>query len=247
MNLKESWKLEENQSMEGWDFSHIKNRWEEEPLPFDYKGIVLEHLSDDDILLDMGTGGGEFLLSLNHPYKNTYATEGYLPNLEYCKEHLSPLGITVEGIDKSGHIPYDDGQFDIIINKHSSYDISEVKRVLKKDGLFITQQIGCLNNRALSRVFIEDFELPNKNNHLKKQAELFLNDGFEILDKMVYHPSIRFYDIGALVFFCKKIVWEFPDFSVDKYYDQLLRLYDECQYKGYIESIEHRYLLICRK
>lgn len=60
MNLKESWKIDEMQSMKGWDFSHIKDRWEEEKLPFDYKEIVLKYLCDDHVLLDMGTGGGEF-------------------------------------------------------------------------------------------------------------------------------------------------------------------------------------------
>ena len=33
-------------------------------------------------LLDMDTGGGEFLLSLGHPFERTAATEGYPPNVE---------------------------------------------------------------------------------------------------------------------------------------------------------------------
>lgn len=247
MNLKEAWKQDENQSMKGWDFSHIIKRWEEEPLPFDYKDLILKHLKKEDKILDMGTGGGEFLLSLNHAYENTFATEGYRPNLEYCWEHLSPLGVTVKGIDGSGTIPYDDNMFDIIINKHSSYDISEVRRVLKDDGIFITQQIGCLNNRELSRVFISDFKLPKEDNYLNAQEKAFIESGFEVVDSNEYFPIIKFYDVGALVFFCKKIVWEFPDFSVDKYYNKLVDLHDKCLYDGYIGSMEHRYLLICKK
>ena len=37
-------------------------------------------------LLDMETGGGEFLLSLNHSKHNTSAIEGYQPNVELCKK-----------------------------------------------------------------------------------------------------------------------------------------------------------------
>lgn len=39
-------------------------------------------------------------------------------------------------------LPYEDESMDIIINRHESYDIYEVYRVLKKGGIFITQQVG---------------------------------------------------------------------------------------------------------
>jgi len=247
MHLKEKWLADENQSMKGWDFSHIETRWSEEGLPFDYRTSVLNHLDSTMTLLDMGTGGGEFLLSLNHPYQLTYATEGYRPNYDYCVEQLGPLGITTKYIDKKDHIPYEDQLFDMVINKHSSYKLDEVKRVLKPGGLFITQQVGAYNNRSLSQEFIKDFELPAKDNKLKVQERLFKEEGFEILDQGEAFPELKFYDIGALVFFCKKIIWEFPDFSVDRYYDQLLDLHRRCQADGYISSKEHRFFIVARK
>lgn len=246
MNLKERWTCDENQSMKGWDFSHIKGRWYEEVLPFDYKKTVMQYLKDELLLLDMGTGGGEFLLTLNHPYDKTYATEGYQPNLDYCIENLVPLGISVERIHKNRKLPFKDDMFNIIINKHSSYSIKEIKRVLKKDGIFVTQQIGAFNNRDLSKVFIENFELPDKSKHMDIQTKEFVKQGFDILESKEYFPKIRFFDIGALVFFCNTIVWEFPDFSVDKYFNELLSLHQECEKKGFVESKEHRYFLVCK-
>ena len=65
--LKELWNKEEKNAFEGWDFSYLENRWEDEGLPWDYKDILKRYLNLDFKLLDMGTGGGEFLLSLNHP------------------------------------------------------------------------------------------------------------------------------------------------------------------------------------
>lgn len=73
--LKELWKKEEENSFKGWDFSHLKNRWIDEKLPWDYREILDKYLKPDYKLLDMGTGGGEFLLTLNHPYNNTSVTE----------------------------------------------------------------------------------------------------------------------------------------------------------------------------
>lgn len=93
--LRSIWKQEEEVAhIYGWDFSHIHGRYEEEnDLPWDYEKIVRQYLKRDLNIMDYDTGGGEFLLSLNHPYSRTAATEGYPPNVELCSEKLLPLGI----------------------------------------------------------------------------------------------------------------------------------------------------------
>ncbi len=67
--LRELWKQEENAAhIHGWDFSHIRGRYEaERDLPWDYESAVRSYLREDTELLDYDTGGGEFLLSLKHP------------------------------------------------------------------------------------------------------------------------------------------------------------------------------------
>jgi len=65
------WKKEEsNINIKGWDFSHIAEKWHCPEPPWNYKLIVKSYLKDTDILLDMGTGGGEVLLTLGHPSRN---------------------------------------------------------------------------------------------------------------------------------------------------------------------------------
>ena len=88
--LRKIWKAEEALAhIHGWDFSHIDSRYREEgSLPWDYRKIILSHLGDRDYLLDMDTGGGEFLLSLGHPYSRTSATEAYPPN-GFCKSNMT--------------------------------------------------------------------------------------------------------------------------------------------------------------
>ena len=70
--LKEEWLKEEKKAhIHGWDFSHIYGRYsEEENLPWDFRTVINKYLKNDMKLLDMETGGGEFLLSLNHPKHN---------------------------------------------------------------------------------------------------------------------------------------------------------------------------------
>ncbi|MGO2971662.1 MAG: SAM-dependent methyltransferase, partial [Lactiplantibacillus plantarum] len=46
--LERSWFEEAQQSMHGWDFSHLAGRWQTADLPWDYAALVREHLSADD-------------------------------------------------------------------------------------------------------------------------------------------------------------------------------------------------------
>ena len=248
MDYYNKWKEEENKSFQGWDFSHLDGRMIEEPLPWDYKEVIQQHLTKDMMLLDLGTGGGEFLLTLNHPYDKTAVTEGYEPNYQLCMERLRPLGVQVKKIYEGDLIPYEDNMFDIVINRHESSNIEEIKRVLKPGGYYITQQVGEKNNINLSDkllgpnndriVFDNDYLVIV--NRLKKK-------GFNIIRQEECSPKVIFKDVGAFVYFAKIIEWEYVGFSVDTHYDKLLEFQKEIEETGSVIGKAHRYLIIARK
>lgn len=247
--LKSIWKKEEDVAhIHGWDFSHIRGRYEEEDdLPWDYETIIRKYLNDDMNIMDYDTGGGEFLLSLKHPYNKTSATEGYQPNVELCKEVLLPLGIDFKECNDPSKIPFEDESFDIIINRHGEFCAKEVYRLLKKGGLFITQQVGEDNDRDLVEMVLSNTPKPFPGLNLKEQKKIFEAAGFEIVEgEEVYRP-IKFYDVGAFVWFARIIEWEFPDFSVDKCFEYLLKMQKTVEEKGYVEGSIHRYYLVARK
>lgn len=105
--LIDIWKREESVAhIHGWDFSHIEGKYTEETdLPWNYQNIILDYLKPEMKLLDIDTGGGEFLLSLRHPYVKTSATEAYPPNIQLCKETLLPLGIDFRAGDGKDMLP----------------------------------------------------------------------------------------------------------------------------------------------
>lgn len=247
-DLKRIWKCEEDRVFAGWDFSYLDGRTIEEELPWSYETIVRRHLKPDDVLLDMGTGGGEFLLTLNHPYHKTYVTEAYPPNIELCHKKLGGLGIHVSGVLEDGILPFDDGSMDIIINRHESYDLDEVYRVLRHGGIFITQQVGGENNVEFSNQLCNAVVRTNDlKNTMKYQSGKFVDVGFTVIDSDEYFPNLKFLDTGALVYFAKIIEWEFIDFSVDNCFEELLMIEKEIDDKGFITSKEHRYYIEARK
>lgn len=95
-------------------------------IPWDYRSVVLSFLKDEDKLHDMGTGGREFLLTLEHPYVLTYVTEAYPPNVELCRKRLEPLGITVKQVYEDDMLPFENEFFAVVINRHEYFGESEM-------------------------------------------------------------------------------------------------------------------------
>lgn len=246
--LRAYWEAEEAQDFQGWDFSRLSGRMLEQELPWNYREAVLEHMNDGTTLLDMGTGGGEFLLSLSPPRGSTYATESYLPNVELCKKKLPAYGIEVRAVEKDEELPFENGMFDRVINRHESFCISEVRRILKPGGLFLTQQVGGQNNRELSQFLLgEDASHTDPEFDLYNTVQELESNGFLILKQEEHFPELTFLDIGALVQFARIIEWEFPNFTVERCYPQLMRLQNRLQKDGKITSREHRFMIIARR
>lgn len=108
----------------------------------------------------MDTGGGEFLLSLEHPYHKTAATEAWEPNIRLCRERLLPLGIDFRETDGTGLLPFPDETFELVINRHGDYQPEEVFRILSPGGTFVTQQVGGENDRELRELLLPEVSPP---------------------------------------------------------------------------------------
>lgn len=195
----------------------------------------------------MGTGGGELILKLGHPFQLISVTEGWEPNLLLCRERLEPLGITVRYISDDDKLDSPNEQFDLIINRHESFDMAEVNRVLKLGGYIITQQVGGQNDRELIEKLLGDVTLEFSNHDLYNNVQILKNAGFTVLEQMEEITEMKSYDLGAVVYYAKQCVWEFPDFSVDRYFKELKAIGNEIDKKGYLSNREHRFIIAARK
>ena len=247
--LVEAWKAEERIAhIHGWDFSHIDGRSEEDTnFPWDYRQVIGQYLTPDKKLLDIDTGGGEFLLSLGHPCENTAATENYPPNVQLCMQTLLPLGVDFKQADGKRELPFEGCSFDVVINRHGDKNPAEIFRVLKPGGIFISQQVGADNDRALVELLCGDVPKPFPDQYAHMAAEQLRAAGFVILRSEECFRPYRFFDVGALVWFARIISWEFPDFSVDTHLDKLRNAQRILEETGCIEGRTHRFLLVAQK
>jgi len=243
------WREEERLAhVQGWDFSHLDGRWEEEgDLPWDYRETILRYRTPDMKILDVDTGGGEFMLSLGHPNANLAATEAYPPNVALCREKLSPLGVDFRP-GRAEALPFEDECFDMVINRHGDFSPGEFWRVMKPGGLLITQQVGAENDRELVELLMPRVpNLPFPEQYLTIALEKLRERGFRILEQQESFRTMRFYDVGALVWFARIIEWEFPGFSVDSCADGLWKAQELVEAQGFVEGKVHRYYIVAQK
>ena len=246
--LKKQWlQSEVNQKkFIGWDFSYLKNKYFCEVPDWDYQKIVLKYLKKDMQLLDMGTGGGELLATFGHPYEKTAVTEGYEKNYHLLLEKLQPRGVNVQFVNEQDELNFSENTFDIVINSHESFDISEVKRVLKPGGIFVSQQVGDFNGVNLASRVIPGYKKVTFDFHLALVTKALKNYDFDILYQDEAYLKQEFYDMDGLIYYLRTIPWEFPDFSVANNFAELLDLQQELLRRGSIFNLQHRFVFVCR-
>ncbi|PHE95482.1 class I SAM-dependent methyltransferase [Bacillus wiedmannii] len=234
-----------NTNFSGWDFSFISEtgRMKSEPLSWSYGSTAFQLMQHAESMVDMGTGGGEFL-SMLQPFPSTiFATEGYAPNVPIARKKLEPLGVTVIEVTDDTALPFQDGQFNLIINQHESYAASEVKRILSPNGIFFTQQVGGLDCAELNEQFNTPLNSEFASWSLEAACCELKENGFTILEEKEEFPFQRFYDIGAIVYYLKAIPWQIPDFTVEGYNEELYRIHEIILQKGYFDVKQHRFMI----
>ena len=242
--LFQSYLKDAKQPFCGWDFSYITDtgRMQSELLPWSYGSMVAPLLRRAETMLDMGTGGGEFLSKLRPLPPSVYATEAYQPNVPIAKGRLEPLGVTVVPIQDDDALPFEDGNFDLIINRHESYSPQEVRRILADNAVFLTQQVGgmdCIQiNEALGAPFHEYADW-----NLEAALQQLRENNFRILFGKEHFSVQRFYDIGALFYYLQAIPWQIPDFTIDAYLEKLYSIHQQIETNGYFDVKQHRFVI----
>jgi hypothetical protein len=71
--------------------------------------------------------------------------------------------------------------------------------------------------------------------------------GLEVVDLRTESPRLEFFDVGAMIYFLRKVIWIVPDFSVARYRDRLADLYRSIRENGPFVAHSSRVLVEARK
>ena len=246
--LLEAWLREERQPFTGWDFSYLKDRLAGEREPWSYMDRAGELMRCASSVVDLDTGGGERLLRLReHWPSRVVVTEDYAPNFELVRERFPPLGVEVvrATVSDTGPMPFGDGEFDLVLNRHAQFNPSEVARVLSPGGTFLTQQVHGMWLWDLLAAF--DVTPPVPVNSPEKYVPKLEAAGLVMEAVEEWEGRMAFLDVGAIVYYLKAVPWDVPGFTVRTHLKYLLALQERLESGEELSFHTARFLLEARK
>lgn len=126
----------------GWDFSRL-NVTSEGAL-WDFNEEIKKRAKSSNVLLDIGTGGGENVLSIAALFVFLVGIDLSDGMIETAKSNLKRTDISNVRFSQmsSEELRFPSGFFDIVTCRHAPFNAKEVAKVLKKGGCFLTQQVA---------------------------------------------------------------------------------------------------------
>ncbi len=233
----------------GWDFSWLDGRATEERPSWGYQRLLGERLATATAALDLQTGGGEVLAGAGaeHFPPTLVATEGWPPNVASATRLLHPLGAVVVADSEEPPLPFADGAFDLVTSRHpATVCWPEIARVLAPGGTYFAQHVGGGTNVEIGQFFLGPFE-PRRTRDHDVEAEQARAAGLEVRSCRNERLQVVFFDVGAVVYFLRKVIWTVPDFSVERYRSRLQDLHDLIEREGAFRSTMSRTLIEARK
>ncbi|MDQ0896185.1 MULTISPECIES: class I SAM-dependent methyltransferase [unclassified Paenibacillus] len=156
-------------NLNGWDFSKVRSA--SEGAKWDFYHEVSQRCKKSDILLDIGTAGGEALLSIAEVALLLVGIDISVGMLDAASVNLESSRISNVRILQmdSDKIDFPNGFFNIVSSRHAPINAEEVARVLVDDGIFLTQQVSEDDKINIKQAFergqlfgIQDGTLKNK-------------------------------------------------------------------------------------
>ena len=236
-------------SVEGWDFSWLTGRATEERPSWGYQRLVSRRLSAATVALDIQTGGGEVLAGVGaeHLPPTMVATEGWPSNVARATALLGPLGVAVVTSPVESPLPFADSGFDLVISRHpATVHWAEIARVLEPGGTYFAQHVGARANVEISEHFLGRFT-PGDGRDPEVEADGARAAGLEIVQCRNERLRLEFFDVGAMIFLLRKVIWTVPNFTVERYRDRLRELHDHIEHDGAFRSTMSRTLFEMRK
>ena len=209
----------------GWTFDWLDGRATEQRPPWGYARLLAARLPEVASALDIDTGGGEIIAEVPRLPPRMVVTEGWPPNVEHATRLLAPRGVEVVSVDSGQPLPFPEASFELVTSRHPvDPNWPEIARVLVDGGTYLAQHVGPASAFELIEWFLGPLPRKGLGRHPEREAEAARAAGLEVVDLRTARCRMEFLDIGAVVYILRKCVWWVPDFTVERYRDELLQL-----------------------
>lgn len=219
--------------VEGWDFSWLAGRATEARPSWGYQRLLGARLKAATAALDIQTGGGEVLAGVGAFPPTMVATESWPPNVAKATALLHPRGVVVVADSGAAPLPFADAAFDLVVSRHpATIRWAEIHRVLRPGGTYFAQHVGPASVFELVEFFLGPQPEARRARHPDDEAAAARAAGLRIVEQRTERLRMQFDDVGAVIYFLRKVIWIVPGFTVEAHRDQLRQLHDRIEWDG---------------
>ncbi|MEV4005117.1 class I SAM-dependent methyltransferase [Actinomadura sp. NPDC049753] len=235
-------------SVAGWDFSWLDGRATEQRPSWGYQRLMSERLGRARAALDVETGGGEVLAGAAVFPPTMAATESWPPNVAKATRLLHPRGAVVVAGSGDAPLPFADEAFDLVVSRHpATVRWTEIARVLAPGGTYLAQHVGPASVFELTEFFLGPQPEARRARDPEVESAGARAAGLDIVDLRSERLRMEFFDIGAVVYFLRKVIWIVPGFTVDRHRDRLRELDARIRRDGVFTAHSSRTLIEARR
>lgn len=196
----------------------------------------------------MQAGGGELLAGIARWSPLLVASEGWLPNVAVAARNLHGRGgcVVVAHDDRSA-LPFRGGAFDLVVSRHPvTAWWEEIARVLAPGGTYLSQQVGRGSVHEVTDWFLGPQPVSS---HRSTAAAIAGAQaaGLDVVDVREARLRTEFFDVGAVVYFLRLVIWIVPGFDVDAHHHRLRAMHEHIGRHGSFVAQAARFLIEARK
>ncbi|SDZ41195.1 class I SAM-dependent methyltransferase [Bacillus sp. 166amftsu] len=232
----------------GWDFSKIKST--SIGVQWNFYEKVKQACKPNGILLDIGTGGGENILRIASSALLLIGIDNSNGMMKTAKSNLKKSCVAnVRFIQMTSEdLQFPNDFFDVISSCHAPFVASEVAKVLKEGGTFLTQQVSEADKLNLKKAFGRGQSIGVDDGTLKEKYIQELKEaGFVEVHSFDYN-AIEYYQRAEDLVFLLKYTPTIPNFGQEKKdFDILDNFIENNRTKKGICTNSKRFLIIANK
>jgi len=232
---------------DGWDFSRMKT--ERESVPWDYLEVASRYIKPADSVLDVGTGGGEKLLSLARHFATAVGVDPDPDMIGAARSNGAACSNVTFAEMGAEALLFPEGSFDVVLTRHAPVRVPEVVRVLRSGGYFVTQSVGANNMANIQMAFGTGSGTQYDEDERSRMNE-FTRLACRVVATGAYDVRYWVKDVASLVFWFKAIAGanEVPaDFSIEHHWRVINQIIAESATPHGFRTNEHRTLLVAQK
>jgi SAM-dependent methyltransferase len=234
--------------LNGWDFSKIKTI--SEGVKWDFYTEVTKRCKNTDVLLDIGTGGGEKVLKIADSFLFLVGIDLSSGMMETAQSNLRKSNVLNVRFCQmsSDDLQFPSGFFDVISSCHAPFNSTEVAKVLRSGGLFLTQQVSEADKLNIKEAFGRGQSFGEVDGALKEKYIRELKEVGFLDVKSFEYDAIDYYQRPEDLIFLLKHTPTIPNFGQKKKdFDLLNDFIENNRTEKGIRTNSKRFLLIAKK